>query len=162
MGHPVLLLKAVPGPARDGEAGGDIVGGAMVAVHRCGGGPGEVVVQGLAQGIVLGEADIGESEIEAGDGAAIHFVVFAIAAVDFDDAGFVAEGVGVHRRAAERFGPIRGEAFDMIGLEAVAEGVGDDFVGHDALVPGVGETADAAHAARSFEESLHADMMTIP
>lgn len=48
----------------------------------------------------------------------------------------------------------------MIGLEPVAEGVSDDFIGHHALVPGVGKAAHAVHAARGFEEGLHADMMT--
>ena len=133
----------------------------MVAVHRGCGRPGEIVVQHLSQNTVAGESDIGESQIEAGNRPAIHFIVLPIPTVNLDDASLVTIGIGIRRRATECFGPIRGESLDMLRVEAMAERMGYDFVGHDALMPSVGKTAHAVVATRGLEENLHVPMMTI-
>lgn len=133
----------------------------MVAGHGCRGGPSKVIVEHLPQRIVAGEAHVGESLVEACNGAAIHLLVLAVAAVRPDDGGFVAIGTGVGGRASECLGPVGGEALDMILAETMAEGVGDDFVGHYAHVPGVGKAAHAVHATGGFEEGLHVAMMTV-
>ena len=61
--------QSVPGPVRDGEAVRHVVGGAVVAGHRGGGRPGEVVVQHLTEPVVAVEADVGQRLVEAVDGA---------------------------------------------------------------------------------------------
>ena len=49
----------------------------------------------------------------------------------------------------------------MLGVEAVAERMGDHVVGHHPTMPGVGKTAQAVVATCRLEDSLHASMMTI-
>jgi hypothetical protein len=44
----------------------------------------------------------------------------------------------------------------MLGVEAVAERMGDHVVGHHPTMPGVGKTAQAVVATRRLEDSLHA------
>jgi DNA-binding XRE family transcriptional regulator len=53
-----LGLKSVPGPARDAQARGDVIGGVVVARHGRGGGPGEVVVQYLPDRVGRVQADV--------------------------------------------------------------------------------------------------------
>jgi hypothetical protein len=132
----------------------------VIAGHGRVGGPGEVIVQHLAQRVGV-EFDVGESLVEAGDGAAIHFVVFAVAAVHFDYGGLVTVGVRIRAGAAECFCPVGGETFDMVGAKAVAESVSDDFVGQHAAMPGCGETLQTFGFARGLENGLHVGMMTI-
>ena len=77
----------------DSQAVRDVIGGVVVAGHGRGGRPGEVVVKHLAQAVVIGEADVHERLIEAGDRASVHLLVHAVAAVHADDRRLVAEGV---------------------------------------------------------------------
>jgi hypothetical protein len=49
----------------------------------------------------------------------------------------------------------------MVGVEAVAERMGDHVVVHHPAVPGVGKTAQAGDATCRLEDSLHVSMMTI-
>jgi hypothetical protein len=49
----------------------------------------------------------------------------------------------------------------MLGVEAVAEGMGDNVVGHHPTMPGVGKAAQAVVSTRRFEDSLHGSMMAI-
>ena len=42
-----------------------------------------------------------------------------------DDGGLVTIGIGIRGRAAECLGPVSGESLDMLGVEAVAERMGD-------------------------------------
>jgi hypothetical protein len=49
----------------------------------------------------------------------------------------------------------------MLGVEAVAELMGDHVVGHHPTMPGVGKTAQAVVPTRRLEDGLHASMMTI-
>src|SRR6266567_6821079 len=99
--------------------------------------------------------------IEAGNRAAIHFVVLSVAAVHLDDASFVTVGIGICSRATECLGPISGESLDMPGVEAMAERMGHNVVGHHPLMPGVSKSAQAVVATRCLEDSLHVPMMTI-
>src|SRR5216684_5465909 len=99
--------------------------------------------------------------VEAGNRAAIHFVVLSVAAVHLDHGGLVTIGVGIHAGATECLGPVSGESLDMLGVEAVAEGMADHVVGHHSTMPGIGKAAQAVVATRRFEDSLHASMMTI-
>ena len=48
----------------------------------------------------------------------------------------------------------------MLGMEAVAERMGDHVVGHHPTMPGVGKTPKAVVATGRLEDSLHASMMT--
>jgi hypothetical protein len=82
-------------------------------------------------------------------------------AVHLDDSGLVTVGIGIRGRATERLSPVSGESLNMVGVEAVAERMGDHFVDHHPSVPGVGKTAQAGDATRRREDSLHASMMTI-
>src|SRR5271170_3824182 len=99
--------------------------------------------------------------IEAGNRAAIHFVVFSVAAVHLDYGGFVTIGVGIHAGATECLRPVSGESLDMLGVEAVAEGMADQVVGHHPTMPGFGKAAQAVVSTRRFEDSLHGSMMAI-
>src|SRR5258708_35136641 len=99
--------------------------------------------------------------VEAGNRAAIHFVVLSVAAVHLDHGGLVTIGVGIRAGATECLGPVSGESLDMLGVEAVAEGMADHVVGHHPTMPGVGKAAQAVVATRRIEDSLPASIMTI-
>ncbi len=109
-------------------------------------------MQRLLQGEVVGESGVGEGLVEAGYGAAIHFGVLTFAAVHFDDGGLVPKIAGVRVGAAEGLGPVGGEPLDMLGMEAVAEGMRNDVVVHDATMPCVGEAAETVDSAGCFED----------
>src|SRR6202522_2275830 len=143
-----LHLKSVPRPMGDAGAVRTLIGGLVVARHRCHGTPGEIVVQHLSQRSVVGHSDIGQSRVEAGDRAAIHFIVLSVPAVYFDDGSLVAIGVGICRRPAECLSPVSSEPLAMLGMKAVAERMGDHLIGHHPTVPGVGKTAQPVHATR--------------
>ena len=133
----------------------------MIAGHGCRGRPGEVVVEYLPQNIVVGESDIGQSPVEAGYRAAIHFIVLHVPAVHLDDSGLVTIGVGIRRWATECLSPVSSESLDMLGMEAVAERMGDDVVGHHPVMPGIGKAAQSLVATGRLEDSPHDLMMTV-
>ena len=118
-------------------------------------------MQHLSQRTVMGKSDIGQSMVEASNRAAIHFVVLSVAAVHLDHGGLVTIRVGIRGGAAECLGPVSGESLDMLGVEAVAEGMADHVVGHHPTMPGVGKAAQAVVSTGRFEDSSHAPMMTI-
>src|ERR1700674_1411917 len=99
--------------------------------------------------------------VEAGNRAAIHFVVLSVAAVHPDHGGLVTIGVGIRAGATECLGPVSGESLDMLGVEAVAERMADHVVGYHPTMPGAGKTAQAVVTPRRLENSLHASIMTI-
>src|SRR6202162_4729315 len=80
--------------------------------------------------------------VEARSRAAIHFVVLSVAAVHLDHGGLVTIKVGIRAGATECLGPVSGESLDMLGVEAVAEGMADYVVGHHPTMPGVGKDKD--------------------
>ena len=49
----------------------------------------------------------------------------------------------------------------MLGVEAVAECMGDHVVGHHPIMPGVSKTAQAVIATHCLEDSVHGPLMTI-
>ena len=85
----------------------------------------------------------------------------SLPAVDLDDGGLATNGIGIHGRATERLSPVSGESLNTVGVEAVAERMGEYVVGHHPAVPGVGKTAQAVDATRRLEDSSHIAMMTI-
>src|SRR5215468_11635685 len=117
-------------------------------------------MQYLSQRRVVGQSYVSQSLVEASDGVAIHLIVHPVAAVDPDDGGLVAIGLGIHAGSTECLGPISGKTLDMLGMETVAERMADYFVGHHPKMPGSGKTAQAVDAARCLEDSAHASMMT--
>jgi len=151
--EPGLGNEAVPGPLGDVQILGDIEFRVVVTGHGGCGGPGEVIVEGAAEAVVVGEADINEGLIETGDGALVHVFVEAVAAVNADDGSFIAVAGGVSGGSAEGFGPIGGEALGVVRVEAVAEGMGDDLVFEDAFVPGGSQFAHAVETTSGLEES---------
>jgi hypothetical protein len=118
-------------------------------------------MQHLSQRTVLGYSDIDQSLVETGNGTAIHFVVLAVAAVHLDDGGLVTIGIGIRAGATKCLGPVSGESLDMLGVEAVAEGMSDYVIGHHPTMPSVGKAAQAIFATRCLKDCLHASMMTI-
>ncbi len=66
---------------------------------------------------------LGQSQVEAGDCTAIHFIVLPVPAMHLDDGGFVTIGIGIRTRATECLGPISGESLDMLGVEARHQGL---------------------------------------
>lgn len=127
----------------------------MVAGHSCVGGPSEIIVQHLSQR-TIGYPNIRESLVEAGNGATIHFVVFAVAAVDFDDRGFVTMLVAISSWAAKCLGPIRSQPLRVLRVKAMAKGMCDYIIGHHPAMPGVGKLAQSVHSSSGFENALHA------
>ena len=97
-------------------------------------------MQHLPQRLIAGQSDIGQSLIKAGDCAAIHLNVFSIPAVHFDDDGLVTVEIRICGRATEGLSPVSGESLDMLGVETMAKGVGDNLVGHYSMMPGVCKT----------------------
>jgi hypothetical protein len=81
--------------------------------------------------------------------------------VDLDRGGLATIGIGIGGRATECLSPVSGEPLDMLGMESVAERMGDHVVGHHPTMPGIGKTAQAVAASGRFEDSLHASMMTV-
>lgn len=131
----------------------------MVSGHRCGGCPSEVVVEYLPQRRVACQSDIGKRLVEAKNCTAIHFFVLAIAAVHPDDAGLVAIQLGVRARTAERLSPVSGKSLHVLRMEAVAECMADDLIGHHSIVPRFGQAMQAFMTTRRFESSAHVPMM---
>jgi len=107
-------------------------------------------------------SDIGQSQVEADNRTAIHLFVLSVPAVHLDDFGFVSVEIGVRSRATECLRPISGESLDMLWVEAMAERMHHDVVGHHPLMPGISKTAQSFVSTRCLEESLHLPMMTIP
>src|SRR4051794_2013411 len=66
------LEQPVPGPPRDEETVGNVVGRVVVPGHGGGRGPAEVVVQHLPQTLVAGQAGVDEGLVEAADGPLVH------------------------------------------------------------------------------------------
>ena len=123
----------------------------MVARHRCRGRPREVVMEHLPQRGVVCESDVRKRLIEAGNRATIHFLVLPVAAVHPDDTRLIAIELGVSPGTAERFGPVGGEPFYMLRMEAMTEGVAHHFVVHYPTMPGLGQATEAVIAAGGFE-----------
>ena len=98
----------------DAEAVRQIMGGLAVVGHRCRGWPGVIVVQHLSQNVV-GQSDIGQSQVKPGNRTAIHFVVLPVPAVHLIDCGFVTIAIGIRSGATECLGPISSESLDMPG-----------------------------------------------
>ncbi len=62
---------------------------------------------------------LGQSQVEAGDCTAIHFIVLPVPAMHLDDGGFVTIGIGIRSRATERLGPISGLMHQRGALQGV-------------------------------------------
>ena len=114
----------------------------------------------LSQSSVVGQSGINKSLVEAGNRTTIHFVVYPVAAVHPYDGGLVTIGIGVRPGATKCLRPVCGEALDVLRVEAVAERMADHFVGHYPAMPGLGEAAQTADAARRIEDSAHTGMIT--
>jgi hypothetical protein len=85
---------------------------------------------------------------------------WAVAAVDANDRRLVAVAFCVGVGSAERFGPIGGEPFAVLGVEAVAEGVAHYLVDHHPGMPRLGETQEAFLAAGGLVDALHDGIIT--
>src|SRR5437868_764669 len=77
-----------------------------------------------------------------------------------DYGGLVTIGIGIRGRATDCLRPVSGESRDMLGVEAVAERMGDNLVGHHPTMPSVGKTAQAVVITRCLEDGLHSFMLT--
>src|SRR5581483_9026232 len=75
--------------------------------------------------------------------------------------GFVTIEIGIRSGTAEGFGPISGESLDVLRVEAMAERMCDDVIGHHPFVPGFSQTAQPFVTSGSCEDTLHIQMMTI-
>ena len=85
--------------------------------------------------------------------------MFSIPAVHLDDGGLVTIGIGIRSRATERLGPVSGKSLNMLRVEAVAERMGDNLVGHHPTMPGLGKTPQAIVTTRRLEDRLHASII---
>jgi hypothetical protein len=98
--------------------------------------------------------------VEAGDRALVHLFVRAVAAVDAHDRRLGAVALGVGAWSAESLGPVGGQALAVAGVEAVAEGVADDLVGHHPGVPRLGQAEPALVASGGVVHALHGRIIT--
>src|SRR5674536_27801 len=76
-----FIDESVPRPVRDAQSGWHVICGSVIAGHRGGGRPREVVVRHLSEPIVAGEADVCQCLIEAADCSTVHLLVRAVTAV---------------------------------------------------------------------------------
>jgi hypothetical protein len=105
---------------------------------------------------ILGaQADIAHRLVEARDRPAVHLVVGPVAAMGPNDGGLVTEAFAVGGRATERLGPVGGEAFGVVGVESVTEGVTHHVVGHHPFVPGMSEPEHGRCAAQLVVHGAH-------
>ncbi len=112
-------------------------------------------MQGVAELPFLVKPNVAECLIETRDRAAVHLVVFAVAAVHPHNVRLVAVLTRVRRRAAERLRPVRREPLCVVRVKAVTECVADDLVGHHPLMPRVRETQHPLVPADGFVQRPH-------
>jgi len=141
---------------------GNIVRGIVVARHGRRRGPSEVVVKCLPEGPVLGQSDVDQGLVEAGNRAEVHLLVWSVAAVHPHDRGFVAQGVGVGGGPAESLGPVGGESLAVLWVETMAERVANDLVGHDPVVPRAGQANETLLAPCRLVDRLHGSTVAYP
>jgi hypothetical protein len=134
----------------------------MVTRHCCRSRPRKVIVQNLPQSTILGPPDIRQSLVEAGNRATIHLFVHPVPAVYLDHSGLAAIEIRICARATECLSPVRGESLSMLRVEAVAERMSDNFVGHHSAMPRVSKTPQAVIATGRLEDTLHAAILTSP
>ena len=152
-----LVEKPSPRPARDAQAVRHIVRGAVIAGHRGGGRPGEVVVQRPSEPLVVGQANVCQRQVEASDRATVHLLVRAVATVHPHHRGLVTAGGRVGRRPPQRLRPVRSEPLGVLGVVAMAERVAHHLVRHHSLVPSSGKTQQPLSATGSLVDRLHAE-----
>jgi hypothetical protein len=141
---------------RDPQAVRDVIRRPVIPRHRGPGRPGEIVVQQLPQPIIAGQADVDECLIKTRDCAAVHFLVWTVAAVYPHDCRLVTKGGRVARRTAQRLAPIRRQPLGVVGTKPVTERVADHLVVHDPRMPGARQAKQARGTAGRLEYRLHA------
>ena len=107
-----------------------------------------------------GEPGVFQSLVETGDRTPVHLLVRAVSAVYPDYCSFVAVTLGVGVRSAQGFGPVGRESLAVLGMEAVAERVADDLVGHHPGVPCLGQANQPVVTAGSLVNALHGPWST--
>lgn len=118
-------------------------------------------MQYLSQSVVVAYSYIGQSLVEAGDRPPIHFLVLAVPAMHLNDGGLVPTGIGIRGWTTECLGPVGSKPLNMLGVEAVAEGMSDYLVGHYPTMPGISKAAQAVVTTCRLEDSLHTSMIMI-
>ena len=157
--HPLWMeLQTIPGPLRNRQTGGHIVGRRVVARHRRRR-PDEVVVQHLAERFG-GEPGIVEGLVETGDRAVVHLLMRSVSAVQPHHRGLVCVRVGVRGGTAQRLRPVGREPLGVIGFESVTERMADHLVGHHPEVPGLRQPEQTVITAGRRVHSLHAYSMS--
>src|SRR5262245_26583415 len=79
----------------------------------------------------------------------------AVATVYPDHRSFIAVGGGVRWRSSKRLSPIRGEPLDVVGLNAVTEGMAHHLVTHHPGMPRGSQAQHAWFAARGLVNAPH-------
>ena len=105
--------------------------------------------------IIAGQTGSYQRLIETGDGAPVHLLVWAVAAVHPHDGGLVADDARVTRGTAQRLGPIRSQPLDVIGMKTMAERVADHLVVHHAGMPCARQAEQRLGATGGLEHGLH-------
>lgn len=86
--------------------------------------------------------------------------MFTVSGMDSLHAGFVAIASGIKRGAAEGFGEIGGEAFVVMGVKSLLEGVGGHWICQTELMPSLREGEDSVEASELFVKGRHGDNST--
>src|SRR5262249_36112582 len=121
---------------------------------------GEIVVQNLPETVVVGEASVCHGLVKARDRPPVHLVVFSVATVDPNHRGLVAVLLGVHRGTSECLHPVGGQAFGVLRVVSMAEGVTHYFVSEHSRVPRAGQFQKAVTAPGSLVHRLHAYVLS--
>ena len=86
--------------------------------------------------------------------------MLTVSGMDSLHAGFVAIASRVERRAAEGFGEIGGEAFVVVGVKSLLEGVGGHRISQTEFMPSLREGEDSVEASELFVKGRHGDNST--
>jgi hypothetical protein len=98
------------------------------------------------------ETHIVQCAVEALDGTTVHLLVRAVATVRSNYRRLATVPLAVGRWSTPCFTPVGGQPLGMPRMEAMAEGMRHDLVGHDALMPSVSKTEDTFRASNRFEQ----------
>jgi len=107
-------------------------------------------MEGAAKGWVDGSYIV-QRAVEALDSATVHLLVQAVAAVHSNYRRLASALLTVGRWSTPCLTPIGRQPLGMPRMQAMTERVCHDLVGHDALMPCLGETEDGLRASNGFK-----------
>jgi hypothetical protein len=127
----------------------------VVARHRGGGCPREVIVQRSSEALVAIKSGILQSLIETCDRSLVHLLVRPVAAVNPHYGRLITILLGIRSWPTECFCPVRSQALCVLWMKSVAECMANDFILQHSRVPRMRQSQEPIETARSFINGLH-------